>query len=227
MVKEIIQAKELTKIYDCGDETIFALNKVSFKILEGELVAIIGKSGSGKSTLMNLLGCLDTATKGEYLLHGKEIKGLSANQLAQVRGREIGFIFQGFYLLPSLTAVENVALPLKYMGVHKSKRREMAEKALESVGLAQRMDHLPGQLSGGQQQRVAIARAIVGNPPIILADEPTGNLDTASGDLIIKILLNLWKEGHTVILITHDPQIAQLAPRVLTVEDGRLFEEIQ
>ena len=224
MADVMIEAKNLTKTYEGAEETIFALNHVSFKIKQGELVAIIGKSGSGKSTLMNLLGCLDTPSQGQYLLHGQEIEGLSQNQLAEVRGREIGFIFQGFYLLPNLTAVENVELPLKYMGIHKRERRQMAEQALESVGLAQRMEHLPGQLSGGQQQRVAIARAIVGNPPIILADEPTGNLDTASGERIIKILMNLWKEGHTVILITHDQQIAALAPRVMTIEDGKLWE---
>ncbi len=221
-MSKIIEVRELSKIYGVGENSVEALYKASFSIDSGELVAIVGKSGSGKSTLMNLLGCLDTPTQGEYLLNGKETAGLSARKLAQVRSSEIGFIFQGFHLLPSLTALENVELPLKYRGYKQKQRTEMAQNALSCVGLCDRLEHLPSQLSGGQQQRVAIARAIAGSPPIILADEPTGNLDTVSGAMVVDILLQLQARGHTVIIITHDTQIASIAQRVIQIKDGRI-----
>ena len=199
-----------------------ALDHVSLTIDEQEFVAIIGHSGSGKSTLMNMLGCLDVPTSGEYWLHGQDVSALSDNELSDIRNREIGFIFQGFNLIPNLTALENVELPLIYRGVSKSVREELSVEALKKVGLEHRMDHKPSEMSGGQQQRVAIARAIAQAPPVILADEPTGNLDSNSTKEIMDILKGLHKEGRTVILITHDNEIAAQAKRVIKIRDGKI-----
>lgn len=198
-----------------------ALDHVSLTIDEQEFVAIIGHSGSGKSTLMNMLGCLDVPTSGEYWLHGQDVSALSDDALSDIRNREIGFIFQGFNLIPNLTALENVELPLIYRGVSKSVREELSVEALKKVGLEHRMDHKPSEMSGGQQQRVAIARAIAQAPPVILADEPTGNLDSNSTKEIMDILKGLHKEGRTVILITHDNEIAAQAKRVIKIRDGK------
>ena len=199
-----------------------ALDHVSLTIDEQEFVAIIGHSGSGKSTLMNMLGCLDVPTSGEYWLHGQDVSALSDDALSDIRNREIGFIFQGFNLIPNLTALENVELPLIYRGVSKSVREELSVEALKKVGLEHRMDHKPSEMSGGQQQRVAIARAIAQAPPVILADEPTGNLDSNSTKEIMDILKGLHKEGRTVILITHDNEIAAQAKRVIKIRDGKI-----
>ena len=199
-----------------------ALDHVSLTIDEQEFVAIIGHSGSGKSTLMNMLGCLDVPTSGEYWLHGQDVSALSDDELSDIRNREIGFIFQGFNLIPNLTALENVELPLIYRGVSKSVREELSVEALKKVGLEHRMDHKPSEMSGGQQQRVAIARAIAQAPPVILADEPTGNLDSNSTKEIMDILKGLHKEGRTVILITHDNEIAAQAKRVIKIRDGKV-----
>ena len=199
-----------------------ALDHVSLTIDEQEFVAIIGHSGSGKSTLMNMLGCLDVPTSGEYWLHGQDVSALSDDELSDIRNREIGFIFQGFNLIPNLTALENVELPLIYRGVSKSVREELSVEALKKVGLEHRMDHKPSEMSGGQQQRVAIARAIAQAPPVILADEPTGNLDSNSTKEIMDILKGLHKEGRTVILITHDNEIAAQAKRVIKIRDGKI-----
>lgn len=219
----IIEIKNVYKIYNCTDSKVYALNGVDFSVKDGEFVSIIGKSGSGKSTLMNLLGCLDVATKGEVILQGKNTKALSENELSHIRNKQIGFIFQGFNLIPTLTALENVELPLIYAKVPKSKRRKLAISALESVGLSDRISHKPSQMSGGQQQRVAIARAIAIAPPIILADEPTGNLDSQSGKEIMEILLKLHKMGKTIVLITHDEKIADLADRKICIFDGKVL----
>ena len=199
-----------------------ALDHVSLTIDEQEFVAIIGHSGSGKSTLMNMLGCLDVPTSGEYWLHGQDVSALSDDELSDIRNREIGFIFQGFNLIPNLTALENVELPLIYRGVSKSVREELSVEALKKVGLEHRMNHKPSEMSGGQQQRVAIARAIAQAPPVILADEPTGNLDSNSTKEIMDILKGLHKEGRTVILITHDNEIAAQAKRVIKIRDGKV-----
>lgn len=201
-----------------------ALDGISLTIERGEFVAIVGRSGSGKSTLMNVLGCLDTPTAGEYVLDGENVDALSEDQLSRIRNQKIGFIFQGFNLVPGLTALENVELPLSYRGIPREERRALAEEALNRVGLAGRMRHRPGQMSGGQQQRVAIARAIAARPPIILADEPTGNLDTKSGAAVMDILHGLHKEGRTILLITHDERIAQQAQRRVAIRDGALEE---
>ena len=198
------------------------LRDISLTIDEQEFVAIIGHSGSGKSTLMNMLGCLDVPTSGEYWLHGQDVSALSDDALSDIRNREIGFIFQGFNLIPNLTALENVELPLIYRGVSKSVREELSVEALKKVGLEHRMDHKPSEMSGGQQQRVAIARAIAQAPPVILADEPTGNLDSNSTKEIMDILKGLHKEGRTVILITHDNEIAAQAKRVIKIKDGKV-----
>ena len=222
-MEPFIQMTNVSKIYGVGDAQVGALKRLSLSIHRGEFAAIIGHSGSGKSTLMNLLGCLDFPTQGEYLLDGKPVAGLSDH----IRNEQIGFVFQSFYLIPSLSALENVELPLLYRGVPRSRRRALAAQALEQVGLAQRILHRPGQLSGGQQQRVAIARAIAGSPPILLADEPTGNLDTASGQQIMDILTSLWRQGRTLILITHDPDVARAAPRIIRIQDGCITQDSQ
>ena len=207
----LVEIKDVCKVYNPGENEVLALDHVSLTIDEQEFVAIIGHSGSGKSTLMNMLGCLDVPTSGEYWLHGQDVSALSDDALSDIRNREIGFIFQGFNLIPNLTALENVELPLIYRGVSKSVREELSVEALKKVGLEHRMDHKPSEMSGGQQQRVAIARAIAQAPPVILADEPTGNLDSNSTKEIMDILKGLHKEGRTVILITHDNEIAAQA----------------
>ncbi len=218
----LVEIKDVCKVYNPGENEVRALDHVSLTIDEQEFVAIIGHSGSGKSTLMNMLGCLDVPTSGEYWLHGQDVSALSDDELSDIRNREIGFIFQGFNLIPNLTALENVELPLIYRGVSKSVREELSVEALKKVGLEHRMDHKPSEMSGGQQQRVAIARAIAQAPPVILADEPTGNLDSNSTKEIMDILKGLHKEGRTVILITHDNEIAAQAKRVIKIKDGKV-----
>ena len=221
----LVELRNLTKIYNAGENEVRALSNVSLCINEGEFVAIIGQSGSGKSTLMNMLGCLDLPDSGEYLLEGENVAHIPEETLAHIRNRRIGFIFQGFNLIPSLNALENVELPLIYRGIRAKERYELAFSALSRVGIANRIRHRPAQLSGGQQQRVAIARAIAAKPPILLADEPTGNLDSASGTEVISILQDLHKEGKTIILITHDNNIATKADRVIRIVDGCVVED--
>lgn len=219
----LIEVKNVYKIYNPGENEVRALDGVSLTVDHGEFVAIIGQSGSGKSTLMNMLGCLDVCTSGEYRINGQDVSHLSDDDLSEIRNNEIGFIFQGFNLIPSLNALENVELPLIYRGIGREQRRRLSEAALRKVGLEKRMDHRPAEMSGGQQQRVAIARAIAAAPPVILADEPTGNLDKRSGADVMEILRGLWREGRTVILITHDPKIAESARRVVTISDGKII----
>lgn len=221
----LIEVKNIYKIYNPGENQVNALDGVSLAIDEGEFVAIIGQSGSGKSTLMNMLGFLDVPTSGEYYINGKHAKDLTDDEMSEIRNVEIGFIFQGFNLISSLTALENVELPLVYRGMPKSERKEKSIAALKKVGLEKRMNHLPAALSGGQQQRVAVARAIAAAPPVILADEPTGNLDTKSTKEVMKILHNLKDEGRTVIVITHDNEIAEQAERVIRIRDGKIVED--
>lgn len=221
-MNNLIELRGLTKIYSMGHTEVRALDGVSLDVKKGEFLAIVGRSGSGKSTLMNIMGCLDTPTSGCYRLAGEDISRLGEKRLAHIRNREIGFIFQGFNLIGSLNALENVELPLLYRGMEHMERRRLAENALQEVGLGSRMDHRPSQMSGGQQQRVAIARAIAAGPPILLADEPTGNLDSKSGGEIMQILSALGKAGRTVVLITHDERIAQGAARVVRMCDGHL-----
>ncbi len=218
----LVEIKDVCKVYNPGENEVRALDHVNVDIDEGEFVAIIGQSGSGKSTLMNMLGCLDVPTSGMYRLHGQDVSDLDDNELSDIRNREIGFIFQGFNLIPNLTALENVELPLIYRGVGRSKRLELSKMALEKVGLGNRVEHKPSEMSGGQQQRVAIARAIAQAPPVILADEPTGNLDSNSSKEIMGILKDLHSEGRTVILITHDNEIAAQAKRIIKIKDGRI-----
>ena len=221
-MEQLIKVEDLCKIYNPGENEVRALDHVNLEIGQGEFVAIIGQSGSGKSTFMNMLGCLDIPTSGKYYLNGTDVSTMTDSQLSTIRNKEIGFIFQGFNLIANLTAIENVELPLIYRGIDKKTRRDLAKEALEMVGLGQRMDHKPAEMSGGQQQRVAIARAIAAKPPVILADEPTGNLDTASSKDILDILKNLHEGGRTVILITHDNGIAQQAKRVVRIMDGKI-----
>ncbi len=223
----LIQIEDLCKVYNPGENEVRALDHVSLTVNTGEYVAIIGQSGSGKSTLMNMLGCLDVPSSGEYILNGQNVSRLTDDELSDIRNQEIGFIFQGFNLIPSFTAVENVELPLLYRGIGKRERHELAVKALEKVGLSKRMGHKPSEMSGGQQQRVAIARAIAQAPPVILADEPTGNLDSGSSKEIIQILKELHKEGRTVILITHDNEIAAQAKRVIRIKDGKIERDYE
>ena len=218
----LIDVRDACKIYRQGGEEIRALDHVSFWVDEGEFVAIIGQSGSGKSTLMNLLGCLDAPTSGSYFLDGQDVSQLGEAELSRIRNREIGFVFQGFNLIPSLDAAENVELPLLYRGIPRAERRQLSRRALKSVGLENRLHHLPSQMSGGQQQRVAVARAIAASPPVLLADEPTGNLDSRSGAEVMGILRRLNGQGKTVVLITHDPGIAGQAGRTVTIQDGRI-----
>ncbi len=220
----MIEMQDIVKQYTLGGETIYALDHVSLRVEKGEYVTIIGPSGSGKSTLMNLIGCLDTADSGTYLLNGKPIRKYREKQLAEVRSKQIGFIFQGFNLLPKLSALENVELPMIYQGVRATERKKRAVAALERVGLGGRMKHRPNQLSGGQQQRCAIARAIAVNPSLILADEPTGNLDQKTGREILNIFDELHQAGNTIVLITHDPKVALCGQRMICIEDGRLYE---
>ena len=220
----MIEMQDIVKQYTLGGETIYALDHVSLRVEKGEYVTIIGPSGSGKSTLMNLIGCLDTADSGTYLLNGKPIRKYREKQLAEVRSKQIGFIFQGFNLLPKLSALENVELPMIYQGVRAPERKKRAVAALERVGLGGRMKNRPNQLSGGQQQRCAIARAIAVNPSLILADEPTGNLDQKTGREILNIFDELHQAGNTIVLITHDPKVARCGQRMIRIEDGRLYE---
>jgi putative ABC transport system ATP-binding protein len=215
----------MCKIYNPGENEVRALDHVDLEIKKGEFVAIIGHSGSGKSTLMNMLGCLDVPTSGAYYLGGRDVSSLKDNQLSEIRNQEIGFIFQGFNLIANLTALENVELPLIYRGIARNKRHKLAKEALIQVGLEKRMEHKPSEMSGGQQQRVAIARAIAAQPPVILADEPTGNLDSASTQEIMEILKGLHEAGHSVILITHDNDIAEQAKRVVRILDGKIVED--
>ena len=222
----LIDVRQVYKIYNEGLESeVRALDGVDLTVEKGEFVAIVGSSGSGKSTLMNILGCLDVPTYGEYFLDGSDVTDMSDSQLSRIRNREIGFIFQGFNLIPSLTAIENVELPLVYRGVSGSRRRTLAEDALAMVGLAEREKHVPSQMSGGQQQRVAIARAIAAKPDIIMADEPTGNLDSKTGGQVMDILRTLHQSGSTIILITHDDSIAATANRVIRILDGRIVSD--
>lgn len=221
----LIEIKDIYKIYNPGENEVRALDGVSLTVEHGEFLAIVGQSGSGKSTLMNMLGLLDVPTSGEYKLDGVDVAHMTDDELSEIRNKQIGFIFQGFNLIPSLTAVENVELPLVYRGMKKEKRNKLALEALDRVGLSHRLDHLPKQMSGGQQQRVAIARAVAAKPPIILADEPTGNLDSHSGVEVMKILHELHSEGRTVILITHDNDIANEAQRVIRITDGQIVSD--
>ena len=221
----LIEVRDVYKIYNPGENQVNALDGVSITIDEGEFVAIIGQSGSGKSTLMNMLGLLDTPTHGEYYINGKLVDDLTDDQMSVIRNEEIGFIFQGFNLISSLSALENVELPLVYRGMPKQERREISQQALERVGLGSRIHHLPAEMSGGQQQRVAVARAIAAKPPVILADEPTGILDTKSTKEVMAILHELKDEGRTVIVITHDNEIAEEAERVIRIRDGKVVED--
>jgi putative ABC transport system ATP-binding protein len=220
----LIRLESVTKVYGSGDAAVVALNEFSLGVAAGELLAVMGPSGSGKSTLMNILGCLDTPTSGRYWFGGEDVSGLNETQLAHVRNRRIGFVFQQFQLLPKLSAWRNVELPLLYRNAEG--RRELALQALDQVGLANRIDHRPTQLSGGQQQRVAIARAMVTDPDLILADEPTGNLDTASSRDVLAVLRELNQHGRTIIIITHDPEVAPVAQRTVTMRDGRLVHGV-
>ena len=221
----LIHIENMKKIYNPGENEVRALDGIDLDIEKGDLVAIVGHSGSGKSTLMNMLGCLDTPTSGKYVLDGQDVASMTDDQLADVRNKEIGFIFQGFNLISNLDAVGNVELPLVYRGVSKNERKQLAMEALKSVGLEDRMKHKPNEMSGGQQQRVAVARAVAAKPPIILADEPTGNLDTKSTQEIMEILKELHRSGRTVIIITHDEEIASQAHRVIRILDGRIEED--
>lgn len=223
----LVEIQDISKIYNPGENEVRALDHISLTIQKGEFVAIIGQSGSGKSTLMNMIGCLDVPTEGTYILNGQNVSKLSDNELSDIRNQEIGFIFQGFNLIVNLTAQENVELPLIYRGVPKKERHELSVAALKKVGLAHRMDHRPSEMSGGQQQRVAIARAIAQAPPVILADEPTGNLDSASSMEILDILKQLHAENRTVILITHDNDIAKQAKRVIRIKDGKIERDYE
>ncbi|MED4284767.1 ABC transporter ATP-binding protein [Priestia megaterium] len=218
----LISLEKINKQYAVGDEVVKALNEVSLEIEKGEFLAIVGPSGSGKSTLMNILGCLDIPTSGKYVLDGITIEKAKENELSTIRNEKIGFIFQNFNLLTKLTAIENVELPLIYRGVKQTERRKVATESLEKVGLGERVHHLPTKLSGGQQQRVAIARALAGNPPILLCDEPTGALDSVTSKAILELLKELNKQGHTIIIITHDLEVASQAKRVVQIKDGKL-----
>ena len=225
MSNHLIEVKNVYKIYNPGENEVRALDGISVTIDHGEFVAIVGHSGSGKSTFMNMLGCLDTPTSGDYYLDGVNVAGMTDDELSDIRNKQIGFIFQGFNLIPSLTAQENVELPLVYRGMPAEQRHQLAEEALTRVGMEHRMSHRPSELSGGQQQRVAIARAIAPRPPIIMADEPTGNLDTRSGEDVMKILHELNEEGRTIVLITHDNDIARQATRAIRIIDGKVVSD--
>jgi putative ABC transport system ATP-binding protein len=218
----LIEAQDLWRLYDMGGEQVYALRGVSFAIDPGEYVAVMGPSGSGKSTLMNIVGCLDTPSKGKYVLRGRTVSEMDDDELAAVRNRDIGFVFQTFNLLPRASALHNVELPMVYAGVAREERLARARRALEMVDLGSRMSHKPSELSGGQRQRVAVARALVMNPAILLADEPTGNLDTVTGEEIMRLFARLHAEGNTIILVTHEPDIAQHAHRTIRIRDGQI-----
>ena len=219
----IIRMSEVRKVYDTGKVKVEALKGINLDVQKGEMVAIVGPSGSGKSTLMNLVGCLDTATSGTYELGGENVAGVTRDQLAEIRNRRVGFVFQNFNLLPHISAMENVELPMLFGGISPKERRARATELLTRVGLGERVDHKPTELSGGQMQRVAIARSLAMEPDIILADEPTGNLDSTSGGDIMSIFTDLWKQGRTLVIITHDPALARRASRVVEVRDGRIM----
>jgi putative ABC transport system ATP-binding protein len=221
----LIRLQDITRVFSVGGEEVRALRGVSFGISRGEWVAIIGQSGSGKTTMMNILGCLDTPTSGSYFLNGKDVSRMSDDELAIIRNKEIGFIFQTFQLLPRETAQSNVELPLVYRGTPARERREKARAALEKVGLGHRMHHKPNELSGGQRQRVAIARALVSEPSMLLADEPTGNLDSATGEEIVRLFAELHKAGHTLVLVTHEPKLAARCPRAVRLSDGNVVAD--
>ena len=225
--KTIIKISNVSKKYQVGEIETVALDGVSFEIMQGEYVAIMGPSGSGKSTLMHILGALDQATSGSYLLDGEEVGALSGDELAEIRNRKIGFIFQAYNLLPRTTALNNVMLPMRYAGITTTQAKQIANKFLEQVGLGNRIHHLTNQLSGGQQQRVAIARALTMNPAILLADEPTGNIATTQAEEIMKIFADLHQSGHTIVMITHEPDIAAHAERIITIKDGKLLSDKQ
>ena len=223
----IIEFKDIYKIYSMGENEVRAVNGISFNVYRGEFVAIVGASGSGKSTCMNIIGCLDTPTSGTYLLDGIDVSTMNEKQLAHVRNKEIGFIFQQYNLIPKLTILENVELPLLYKGVKGSERSRLAKLSLERVGLGSQLSKLPSQLSGGQQQRVSIARALAGNPPVILADEPTGALDSKTGHDVLEFLKQLHADGTTIVLITHDNSIAEQIPRVIRIQDGEITSDLK
>ncbi len=226
MSKWVVDAENITKVYQMGEVEVHALRGLSVKIAPGEVVAIMGPSGSGKSTLMNIMGCLDRPTSGEYSLNGESVADLSDDQLAEIRNRGVGFVFQSFNLLPRATALANVELPMRYAELNGRNRKEVAKQALEAVGLGDRIRHRPNELSGGEMQRVAIARALVNDPTIIMADEPSGNLDSKAGDEIMNLLRTLNKErGTTLIVVTHDPEIASLTDRIISLRDGRIEED--
>ena len=218
----IIDMQDIRKVYDTGKVKVEALKGIDLGIEAGEMVAIVGPSGSGKSTLMNLLGCLDTPTSGTYTLGGQVVGGVTRDQLAEIRNKRVGFVFQNFNLLPHITAQENVEIPMLFGGMKPAQRKERSKALLERVGLGERLDHKPTELSGGQMQRVAIARALAMDPDIILADEPTGNLDSSAGGDIMSIFTDLWKQGRTLLIITHDPALAKRASRVVEIRDGRI-----
>jgi putative ABC transport system ATP-binding protein len=222
---EVIAMSGITKVYDTGKVRVEALKGVDLRVGTGEFVAVVGPSGSGKSTLMNLVGCLDTPSGGTYLLRGKEVAGLDKNDLARIRNERVGFVFQNFNLLPQITAFENVEMPLMFGGLPKKTRRERTKELLEKVGLGDRMEHRPTELSGGQMQRVAVARALAMNPDIVLADEPTGNLDTSSGGDVMSLFEELWRQGRTLIVITHDQALARRAGRVVEIRDGAIVRD--
>jgi len=226
MTKWVVDAKDITKVYQMGEVEVHALRGLSVKIAPGEVLSIMGPSGSGKSTLMNILGCLDRPTSGEYSLNGESVAALTDDQLADIRNRGVGFVFQSFNLLPRQTALANVELPMRYAELNGRNRKQVATEALEAVGLGDRIRHRPNELSGGEMQRVAIARALVNNPAIIMADEPSGNLDTKAGDEIMHLLRKLNEDrGTTLIIVTHDPEIAELTDRIISLRDGRIEEK--
>ncbi len=226
MANPLIQITNIKRDFVLGNEVVYVLKGIDLEINKGEYVALMGPSGSGKSTLMNLLGCLDTPTSGSYILNGKDVSKMHDDELAEIRNKEIGFVFQTFNLLPRTTALDNVALPMVYAGFSKSERKVRAEEVLKQVGLADRMDHQPNQLSGGQRQRVAVARALVNNPSIILADEPTGNLDSKTSEEIMKLFGDIHKLGNTVIVVTHEEEVAAYAHRIIRLRDGMIESDI-
>ncbi len=220
----IIRMSEIRKVYDTGKVTVEALKGIDLEIRKGEMVAVVGPSGSGKSTLMNLIGCLDTPTSGAYSLGGQNVSGATRDQLAEIRNRRVGFVFQNFNLLPHISSLENVELPMLFGGVPPRERHQRAKDVLTRVGLGDRVDHKPTELSGGQMQRVAIARALAMNPDIVLADEPTGNLDTSAGSDIMSLFTELWQQGRTLVIITHDPALARRASRLVEIRDGKIVQ---